>query len=120
MAQYTRNLVPDRVVWLQDDVVHSRFYWLSAGNQPPREREKVIARRQGQKIEIESSDRPNFAVLLRDDMLDLDAEVTIAMGDRVLFQGRAPRTIANLAKTLNDRGDPLAMFSAQIDVQLTP
>ncbi|MDP1563984.1 MAG: transglutaminase domain-containing protein [Pirellulaceae bacterium] len=117
MAQYSRNMIPDRVVWLQDDVMHQRFYWLSVGNQPPREREKVVARRSGQKIEIESSDRTNFAVLLRDDMLDLDAEITIVSGDRVLFQGQAPRTIANLAKTLSDRGDPTATFSAQVDVQ---
>ncbi len=117
MAQYSRNMIPDRVVWLQDDVLHQRFYWLSVGDQPAREREKVVARRSGQKIEIESSDRSNVVVLLRDDMLNLDEEVTIVSGDRVLFQGQAPRTIANMARTLIDRGDPEAIFSAQVEVK---
>lgn len=118
MAQYSRNLIPDRVVWLQDDVVHSRFYWLSVGSQPPKEREKVVARRTGQTVEIESSDRSNLAVLLRDDMLDMDAEVTVVMGERTLFQGRVPRTIADLSRTLQDRGDSEAMFPAQIELKL--
>ncbi|MBL8888368.1 MAG: hypothetical protein JNL67_00205 [Planctomycetaceae bacterium] len=118
MGQYSRNLIPDRVVWLQDDVLHSRFYWLAVGPQPGKEREKVIARRSGQTIEIESSDRNTLAILLRDDMLDLENEVTITMGERVVFKGQASRTIANLSRTLHDRGDPEAMFSAQIELNL--
>ena len=30
MAKYTRNARPLKVVWLQDDVTHPRFYWLEA------------------------------------------------------------------------------------------
>ncbi len=133
MAQFTRNMIPDRVVWLQDDVVHDRFYWLSTGTKPPREREKVVARRSGQRIEIESSDRSSLVILLRDDMLDLDQEVAIltdtvlnrdlsgngdVTGRLELFRGRVPRTIAVLAKTLKDRGDPEAIFSAHVGIEL--
>ena len=118
MAQHARNMIPERVVWLQDDVLQQRFYWLSVGDQPAREREKVIARRSGQKIEIESSDRASLVLLLRDDMLDLDTEITVVSGDQVLFQGKVSRTIASLAATLGDRGDPSAMFSAQVPIAL--
>ncbi len=120
MAQYSRNLIPDRVVWLQDDVVHRRFYWLSVGDSVPREREKVMAFREGNRVVIESSDREELVVLFRDDMMDLDAEVSIEFGDNKLFQGPIPRTIGTLAETLHDRGDPTAMFSGKIPVSLAP
>jgi poly(3-hydroxybutyrate) depolymerase len=118
MGQFTRQLIPERVVWLQDDVRHDRFYWLSVGQSPAKEREKVVAQRAGNRIEIMSSDRPQLAVLLRDDMVDLDAEVTVVFGSQVLFQGKAPRTICHLSATLEDRGDPTAMFSAKVNLQL--
>jgi len=29
MAKHTRNPIPEKIVWRQDDVTHSRFYWLA-------------------------------------------------------------------------------------------
>ena len=29
MEKYTRNPLPDKIVWFQDDVTHDRFYWLA-------------------------------------------------------------------------------------------
>ncbi len=118
MAQYSRNLVPDRVVWLQDDVVHPRFYWLATGPQPPREREKVVAQRDGNRIEIISSDRSQLAVLFRDDWVDMDSPVEVVSGETTLFRGVVPRTITTLSATLSDRGDPTALFSGQVIIDL--
>ncbi len=33
MSKFTRNSYPKKVVWKQDDVTHSRFYWLKV-NEP--------------------------------------------------------------------------------------
>ncbi len=118
LAQYSRNLVPDRVVWLQDDVLHPRFYWLATGPQPPREREKVVAQRAGNRIEIISSDRTQLALLFRDDWVDMDSELEVVSGQTTLFRGLVPRTIATLGATLHDRGDPTAIFSGQVIVDL--
>lgn len=117
MAKYRRNMIPDRIVWLQDDVLHNRFYWLSTGDQPAKGREKVVARRDGQTITIEESQRDQWLVRLRDDMVDLDQPVTIKMDDKVVFQGIVPRTIVSLVETCAERGDPSSMFSAQVRVQ---
>jgi hypothetical protein len=42
----------------------------------------------------------------------------VASGDQVLFQGKVSRTIGSLAATLGDRGDPSAMFSAQVPIAI--
>jgi hypothetical protein len=51
-------------------------------------------------------------------MVDLDQPVRIVYRDRVLFDSRAPRTIAALVHTLDQRGDPQLMFDAEVEVKL--
>lgn len=116
MEQFSRNMIPDRVVWLQDDVLHSRFYWLAVSDAHAKPRQIVTASRRGNRITIEKADPEEVTVLLRDDMLDLEQPVSIHLGDEEVFRGFAKRTIANLANTLDDRGDPNAMFSARLTV----
>jgi poly(3-hydroxybutyrate) depolymerase len=119
MAQYRRKLRPDRIVWLQDDVTHERFYWLATAR--PKERARVVVRREGSTIHIEEAEDPAaLRIRLDDAMLDLDRPVTVRMGDRTLFQGPAPRTIATLLRTLLEYGDPHAMFSAEIVLRDAP
>ncbi len=119
MAQFTRNVIPERVVWLQDDVTHDRFYWLAVEPGQARERTKIIAHRRASRVTIESSDVDALTILLRDDMLDLDQPVSVTVGDKRVFKAKANRTIANLARTLADRGDPQAIFSACIKIEGT-
>jgi len=114
MAQHRRNLLPQRIVWLQDDVTHHRFYWLAVGDQDPVQRQRVVASRQGQDFVIESSDPQSLGILLRQDMVDMDQEITVRWDDQVVFQGVVPRTIETLHATLSDRGDPEAMFSGRV------
>jgi (2Fe-2S) ferredoxin len=51
-------------------------------------------------------------------MVDLEKPVRVVHGDRVLFEGVAPRTIASIAESLAARGDPSAVFAAKIMVDL--
>ncbi len=115
MASHTRNLRPEKVVWLQDDVTHPRFYWLAVSE--PKERAKVVVSRDGQRISIDAWDaQGELALRLDDAMLDLDEEVVVVQGEKELFRGRAPRTIESLAKTLLERGDPKGLFSSEVVV----
>ena len=50
MSQFKRNLRPKRIVWLQDDVTHNRFYWLTTDT--PIQRERIVAERSGNIISI--------------------------------------------------------------------
>jgi hypothetical protein len=117
LTTHTRDLRPDRVVWLQDDVTHGRLYWLAVSE--PRARARLVVTRAGQRITIEeASPQRRLTIRLDDTMLDLDEPVVVVHGDHELFRGTLPRTIRTLAKTLAERGDPRGLFSAEIDLPL--
>jgi hypothetical protein len=119
MAGFTRNPIPEKVVWKQAGRTHDRFYWLAV---PPREAKGgslVIVSRDGQKIEIEKvGGVGHLVVMLNDAMVDLDKPVTVTMKGRELFSGVVPRTIGELQSTLAGRGDPFLTFPAAVSVDL--
>ena len=119
MSQFTRNSNPKHVVWLQDDVVHDRFYWLAVPEGKAKARTRIEAKIDGQKINIVESTANEFELLLRDGLLNLDDEIVVTMSGSTILSGQPFRTIATLTKTLIDRGDPRAMYSASIPVELT-
>lgn len=118
MAKYTRNPYPNRVVWLQDDVTHTRFYWLAIDPELQQERTMVIASIDGQDIIIERSDVPRLKIRLHDKMLNLDEPVRVVMGDQVLFEGTVSRTAAAIAQHFEERKDPESVYFAEIEVEI--
>ena len=118
MAKHQRNPYPEKVVWRQEEVTRKAFYWLSAPENECRHKATVIASREGNTINIESSDYSRLTIYLNDDMVNLDKPVTILYKGKKLFKGKLPRTIANLARTLDDRGDLRYMFPAMVEVEL--
>lgn len=117
MAEHTRNPLPSKIVWKQDDVVHQRFYWLAVDPGSAKARAEVTATRNGQQIAIETDDAEVASTLrirLNDQMVNLDEPVRVAINDATVFEGKVPRTIATLARTLTERGDPVSVFSAEI------
>jgi poly(3-hydroxybutyrate) depolymerase len=117
MAAHTRNLRPERIVWLQDDVTHDRFYWLSVDE--PKARSRVVVEREGQTIRVvEAQDVTQLTFRLDDEMFDLDEPIVVMHGEKELFRGIVPRTVATLTKTLEERGDPTGMFPAEVTCSL--
>ncbi len=116
MAKRTRDLRPDYVLWRQDDVTHDRFYWLAV-DEP--ERGKTITARlsnqriMGQTVEL-NGDSGAVRIRLDDELCDLDRSIRVVRDGEKLYQGRPARTIATLHRTLEERGDPTGMFSAEI------
>ena len=117
MAKFRRNRFPERVVWKQDDVQHERFYWLAVKKPDVTGRPLISARIQGQEIQVESSQVPRVTVRLTDEMVDLDKDVSLKWGDISLGDYQAQRTIATLAKTLDERGERQGMFSAELEIK---
>ncbi|QDU88882.1 Transglutaminase-like superfamily protein [Pirellulimonas nuda] len=117
LAAQTRNPLPEKVVWQQDNITHDRFYWLSIGDQPVKKGATIVATRDAQQVSIEADGIDEVTVLLNDEMLDLDKPLRITSGERVLFEGTPERTIAMLSKTLDERGDPRGVFSAAVTVR---
>ena len=118
MATYRRNLLPKRIVWKQDDVTHDRFYWLAVDAENRKARSEVVAELADQRISVTAPELDRLTVRLCDAMLDLDAPVEIVAGEKTVFSGNVQRTIGTLAKTLTERGDPTAVFPAELTVEL--
>ena len=117
MAAFTRDVRPNKIVWLQDDVTHTRFYWLATTT--PTAGARVVATRDGQTIRIDhATGTSDLRVRLDDTMCNLDNAVIIKRGDDVVFTGIVPRTIATIAQTIQERGDPTASFAAEVAVPL--
>ncbi len=117
MAQYTRDLRPKKIVWLQDDVTEQRFYWLAIAE--PQGGQRVVVSRNAQVITIEeASGVKELAIRLDDSMLDLDQPVRVQMDGSTLYEGIVPRSLATIKATLEERNDPTGVFSAEIKVSL--
>ena len=115
MAKYTRNARPMKVVWVQDDVTHPRFYWLAVDE--PKQGQRMVVTRQGQEITIvEAPPSLTVRILLDDTMLDLDQDVRVTQDGKELFAGRVPRSKAVIERTLQERFDPKAAFTAEVKV----
>ncbi|CAG1008982.1 hypothetical protein PHYC_03637 [Phycisphaerales bacterium] len=119
MAGHTRNPVPVRVVWKQDDVTHRSLYWLAVSEADRKAGSLVVASFKDQGIEIEKAEGVGAVTILLDDrMVNLDHPVTVAIAGGELHKGKVERTIADLARTLDARGDRLLMFPASVRVAL--
>jgi hypothetical protein len=93
-------------------VTHSNFYWLAAPH--PEQGVEMSAERSGQTITLQAPEGSPAVLRLNDRMLDLDEPVIVLRNGAPAFKARVSRTIATLAATLAERGDPELMFSAQI------
>jgi hypothetical protein len=116
MAEFTRNPVPNRVIWKQDDVTHGRFYWLAVDADQEKAGAEITASISGQQIELQSADVTKLHVRLDDRMVDLDKPVTVMAGGKQVIEGTVSRTIATIAQTLSERGDPSAVFCGEVEV----
>lgn len=120
MEKHTRNPLPERLVWLQDDITHDRHYWLAVPAGTAKGGVQITAERKGQAISLTAPAGTKVTVLLNDALLDLDQPVEIAAAGKKLFSGKVQRRAATLARTLEERGDPKLTFSAEVTVETQP
>jgi poly(3-hydroxybutyrate) depolymerase len=119
VQQHTRDPIPKKIVWRQADVLHSRFYWLAVD--PATVMKGSLIRAEYANGEVGLSDVsnvPRVSLRFTDAMLDLDQPVRVEHDGRELFAGAVPRTIAVIARTLEERGDPALIFHAELAVDL--
>ncbi|MDF1839195.1 MAG: transglutaminase domain-containing protein [Planctomycetota bacterium] len=117
MAEFTRDLRPNRIVWLQDDVTHDRFYWLKVKD--PKARSRVIVERTGQRFDVSGArDVPQLTIRVDGSMVDFEQDVIVQFQGRELFRGKLEPSLDMLRKTLKERGDRRGMWSAEVTVDL--
>ena len=113
MAGFARKPYPRKVVWVQDDVVHNRFYWL--GVDEPKERTKIVASIDGQAVTIHNTDVKRFTVYLNDYMLDLDKPVSLKYDGEIVSTSILRRSSAIISSTIRDPSD---YYSAELSFTL--
>jgi predicted esterase len=118
MAKHTRNVTPSKIVWVQDDVTHSHFYWLGVEESSVKAGATIIATVDGQTIDLTSSDVNKMEVFLDDRFIDLDKPIQITSGGQTLFEGQVTRSLKTLAATLDERSDSELAFPSSVEVEM--
>ncbi len=118
LAAHTRNPWPRRLVWVQDDVTHTRFYWLSIPPAAARPGRRLCAEARDQTILVEGDLPAEFTVRLSDELLDLDHDVRVLAGGREVFRGRLERQAEALRASLQERADPRTAACALLPVRV--
>ncbi len=114
MEKFTRNPRPEKVVWHQSNVIHTRFYWLAVPKDEAHGGQDIVAERSGPNFHVTAKDGETVLIRLNDAIVDLDQPITVIRDGHAPVQTQAVRTIGTLAATLEERGDPELIFSAEI------
>jgi len=119
VQMHVRDPIPKKVVWRQADVTQSRFYWLAVDESDAQQDAVVHAAYEGNTIALgEISGLQAITVRVSDAMMDLDMPLRIEREGDELFAATVERTIAVLARTLEERGDRALVFSSEVAVEL--
>lgn len=118
MAQFTRNPWPARVVWVQDDVPHDRFYWLQLPDAVAlKPGERIDAAVAEQTITLTGTVSVGLTLRLSDRLLDLDKPVRVIANGRTVFEGKVARTAAVIEASLRERADPASAAMALLPLR---
>jgi len=118
MAKFQRNPWPARVVWVQDDVRHSRFYWLQVNAEQSKAGDGVTAEVAEGAVRITSSTPDELTLLLSDTLLPLDKPLAVIHPGGARTEHKLERTAGVLATALRDRSDVAGLYSTVLKVQV--
>ncbi|QJE96476.1 transglutaminase domain-containing protein [Luteolibacter luteus] len=117
MAKFTRNAWPKKVVWVQDDVTHDRFYWIKIPDKAAaKEGQKIVATVEGQTIRLEGDVLGKTVLRLSDQLLDLDQPVNVIVNGRQVWSGEVLRSPEAIAQGLLERLDLRAAATAVVEL----
>ena len=120
MAKFTRNAWPKKVHWVQDDIAHSRFYWLETDLALAKAGDEIVATVSEQEIHVQKSSASTLTLLLNDRLLNLDLPIAVILPDGTKSEHRVIRTVSAMAASLQERNDPQGLVEASIAVMISP
>ncbi len=115
LADFSRKPWPKKVVWLQDDVTHNRFYWLAVEN--PKKGMRITASVDKQTISLRSDNLNAVTLRLHDDLINLDQAIRVVANGKEVFKGGLQRTKNATIRSLHERSDPATACFATLTVQ---
>lgn len=114
MSSFKRNPFPERVIWVEDDRVQHRSYWLSAPASAQIKGSAADVSIKGNEIYINKNTFSELYLNLNDQFLDLDKPVSVRIGGRVVFRKKLKRSLATISSTIREYQDPSMVFSAKL------
>lgn len=114
MAQRTRNPWPKRIVWRQDDVTHTRFYWLAVPPEEAKPKRQLVAAVDGQEITLGGDVSQGMTLRLSDALIDLDQPLRVTVNSNLVFTGKAVRHAEAIRESLQQRADPRSAATARL------
>jgi pimeloyl-ACP methyl ester carboxylesterase len=114
MAKHTRNPWPKKIVWLQSNVTHTRYYWLAVPATEAKAKRKLVAEVQGQTFRLTGDVPKGTTLRLSDLLVDLDQPVVVVVNEKEVFRGKAPRSLETIRQSLQERADPRSAASATV------
>lgn len=107
MERFKRSPWPKKIVWLQDDIVHDRFYWLKIpADSGAKASDQIVATVDGQTLDLTGQVPAKTELRLSDELLDLDQPVTVRVNGKTVHAGEIPRTAGAIKRSLDERADP--------------
>lgn len=116
MAKHSRIAWPKKVVWMQGDVPHTRFYWLAVPAVAAQSKAKIVAEVVGQEIRLTGDVPPGLTLRLNDELLNLDQPVRVLAEGREVFAGKVPRQASVIRASLAKRADPVTAATAELEL----
>ena len=116
MAKFTRDPWPDKVIWRQDGVTQSRFYWLGVSKSDHAKGRRIEATVRGQTVNLTAKQTSRVTVRLSDALVDLDRAVTVKYNGKVKFRGNVDRLKSRMSESLAVRADSSSAAYATISV----
>lgn len=114
MAKHTRQAWPRKIVWVQDDVTHSRFYWLAVPPAEAKRKRQINAEVDGQTIRLTGDVPQGMTLRLSDELLNLDQPVRVLVTNREVFHAKSPRRVEVIRASLQERADPRSAATAEV------
>ncbi|TKG97095.1 alpha/beta hydrolase [Puteibacter caeruleilacunae] len=116
MAKFTRNPLPEKIVWKQDDVHYEDYYWLHVPAKAIKTGERVVVEHEGNSFNILENYSDTLVIKLNDKLVNLDKPVAIKVNGNEIFKGKVARTAYVLWNSLKDRVDENYAFSSELKI----
>lgn len=117
MQKFVRNPYPRSIVWQQEEVTKSSFYWLQIPENEMQRGRQVRLSVEGNTINIVRCDYSQLTLYLCDELMDLDKSVTVNLNGRRVFKGKVLRREDVMRRTMTERGDPRYCFPAMLEIE---
>ena len=116
MAKFTRNPWPGKVIWRQDGVIQTRFYWLGVAKSDYSKGRRIEATVQGQMISLTAKQTSRVTIRLSDELVDLDRDLVVKLNGKQKFSGKTDRLKSQMSESLMERADDTSAAVAMITV----